>query len=65
MIKVVPWTEWLKAKLSDERGASLAEYALLLFVMAVAVAGVAVTLGADIVEAFNQAVTAIPAESGP
>ena len=61
MINLVIWTEWLKAKLSDERGAGLAEYALLLFVIAVAAAGIITTFGDNIVNAFTGASNELPA----
>ncbi len=61
MMTMVLWTEWLKAKLSGEQGAGLAEYALLLFVIAVAAAGVITTFGGNIINAFTQASTELPA----
>ncbi len=65
MIKMVIWTEWLKAKLSGEQGAGLAEYALLLFVIAVAAAGIIGTFGGNIVNAFTDASTELPAAPSP
>lgn len=64
MINMVVWTGWLKAKISEERGAGLAEYALLLFVVAVAAATVITTFGADIIQAFTDATDSLPSESG-
>ena len=63
MIKMVLWTEWLKDKFSQERGAGLAEYALLLFVIAVAATSVIATFGQDIVDAFTGATDALPTET--
>lgn len=60
MFKIALWTYMLKNKLSEERGAGLAEYALLLFVVAVAAAGVITTFGADIMAAFTDATTSLP-----
>jgi Flp pilus assembly pilin Flp len=50
----------LKARSSQDRGAGLAEYALLLFVVAVAAATIITTFGQDIVAAFQDAITALP-----
>ncbi len=61
MIKVVLWTAGLKAKFIEERGAGLAEYALLLFVIAVAIAGVVGTFGGTIGDLFQNASDNIPA----
>jgi len=60
MFKIALWTHLLKNKLSEERGAGLAEYALLLFVVAVAAAGVITTFGLDIMDAFTDATTSLP-----
>jgi Flp pilus assembly pilin Flp len=57
---VVLWMEGLRARLGGERGAGLAEYALLLFVVAVAAATVLTAFGDDIIDAFNAAITALP-----
>ena len=66
MINVVLWAGVLKAKLTGERGAGLAEYALLLFVVAVAAATTIGVFGQDIVDAFTQATDALPSEpAGP
>ena len=66
MINVAIWTGLLKEKLTGERGAGLAEYALLLFVVAVAAATTIGLFGQDIVDAFTQATTALPSEpAGP
>ena len=60
MVKLVLWTEGLKVKLRGEQGAGLAEYALLLFVIAmVATAGVT-AFGAELLLAFNEAKDALP-----
>lgn len=61
MIKIVLWTEWLKGKLNGEEGAGLAEYALLLFVIAVAAAGVITAFGGNVVQAFTDAGNELPA----
>ncbi len=63
MIKMVLWTGWFKASLSSERGAGLAEYALLLFVVAVAAATVITAFGADIIAAFQEATDSLPSEA--
>ena len=52
---------WLESKLREERGAGLAEYALLLFVIAVAAAGIVGTFGGNIVNAFTDASNTLPA----
>ena len=65
MLRMFLWTEWLKAKLSGEQGAGLAEYALLLFVIAVAAAGIITTFGGNIVDAFTDASNELPAAPGP
>ena len=62
MINIVLWAGVLKHKLSEERGAGLAEYALLLFVVAVAAATTIGLFGQDIVDAFTRATTALPSE---
>lgn len=64
MIKMVLWTQWWKARLSEEQGAGLAEYALLLFVIAVAAAGTITFFGADITAAFQTATDTLPT-AGP
>ncbi len=64
MIKIVLWTDWLNARLSDERGAGLAEYALLLFVVAVAAAATVTAFGTDIINAFQEATDTLPAGAG-
>ena len=63
MIKIVLWTEWLKDKFGQERGAGLAEYALLLFVVAVAATTVIAAFGQDIVAAFSDATESLPSET--
>lgn len=65
MITLFLWTEDLKAKLNGERGAGLAEYALLLFVIAVAAAGIITTFGGNIINAFTQASQELPAAPAP
>jgi Flp pilus assembly pilin Flp len=55
------WTESLKAKMTEERGAGLAEYALLLFVIAVAAAGIITTFGGNVINAFTDASNELPA----
>lgn len=51
---------WIEVKLQEERGASLAEYALLLFVIAVAAAGIVGTFGGNIINAFTDASETLP-----
>ena len=63
MINVFLWTEWMKGKLAEERGAGMAEYALLLFVIAVAAAGVVTAFGADIMAAFTDATNTLPSDA--
>lgn len=63
MMKMVLWTEWLNVKLHEERGAGLAEYALLLFVVAVTAATVITAFGADIMAAFTEATDTLPSEA--
>lgn len=63
MIRILVWTECMKMKLREEHGAGLAEYALLLFVIAVAAAGVITTFGGNIINAFNGASDTLP--TGP
>lgn len=60
MFKIALWTHLLKMKLTEERGAGLAEYALLLFVVAVAAATVITAFGADIIAAFQGATDSLP-----
>ncbi len=65
MTYMVVWTLAQKARLEQrfesERGAGLAEYALLLFVVAVAAAGIITTFGTNIVNAFTGATNELPA----
>ena len=61
MIRMFLWTESLKAKMTEERGAGLAEYALLLFVIAVAAAGIITTFGGYVINAFTDASNELPA----
>lgn len=65
MIKFVVWTQVLKTKLSEERGAGLAEYALLLFVIALAAAAGVATFGGTVIDLFDQADAGIPAPAAP
>ena len=60
MIRMFLWTESLKAKMNEERGAGLAEYALLLFVIAVAAAGAITAFGGNIINAFTGASSELP-----
>ncbi len=60
MFKIALWTQLLKNRLEDEQGAGLAEYALLLFVVAVAAATVISAFGADIIAAFQGATNSLP-----
>ncbi|MDH3679713.1 MAG: Flp family type IVb pilin [Acidimicrobiia bacterium] len=64
MIKTVVWTAWLKDRFSQEQGAGLAEYALLLFVVAVAAATIITAFGADIIAAFSDATDSLPSDGG-
>lgn len=65
MTYMVVWTLGQKARLEQrfgqERGAGLAEYALLLFVVAVAAAGIITTFGTNIINAFTGATAELPA----
>lgn len=63
MVNMVLWTGQLKTKLIEDRGAGLAEYALLLFVVAVAAATVITAFGADIIAAFTDATSSLPSEA--
>lgn len=65
MARLLIWTQAVKensfvARLSDERGAGLAEYALLLFVIAVAAASVVTAFGGSIINAFTEATDQLP-----
>ncbi|MGI9597463.1 MAG: hypothetical protein ACR2QK_14965 [Acidimicrobiales bacterium] len=61
MIKIALWTGWSKAMMSEERGAGLAEYALLLFVVAVAATATVTAFGGDVISAFQAAIDTLPA----
>ena len=61
MIYLVVSTQNLLARMKQERGAGLAEYALLLFVVAVAAAAIVGTFGQNIVNAFTGASQELPA----
>ncbi len=50
---------WMRAKTADERGAGLAEYALLLFLIAVACLLALGALGGQISDVYNQITTAL------
>lgn len=50
-------TNLIKNFLNDEAGAAAAEYALILAVIGVAIAGAAITLGEEIEEALTRAGT--------
>ncbi len=63
MLNIIHCRIWLSDKLSQERGAGLAEYALLLFVISVAAAGVISAFGADIASAFTDATESLPSET--
>ena len=65
MIKFVVWTQVLKAKLTEETGAGLAEYALLLFVIAMAAALGVATFGGTVIQMFTDANNGIPAPAAP
>lgn len=60
MFRIALWTQLLKNRLEDEQGAGLAEYALLLFVVAVAAATVITAFGTDIIAAFQGATDSLP-----
>ncbi len=62
MLNIIRCRTWLADKLGQERGAGLAEYALLLFVVAVAAAGIIGIFGADIIAAFEEATDALPSD---
>lgn len=63
MIKIVGMTSWIQVRLADEKGAGMAEYALLLFVVAVAATTVVTAFGADIIAAFQGATDSLPADT--
>ena len=65
MFRIALWTQLLKNRLEDEEGAGLAEYALLLFVVAVAAATVISAFGADIIAAFQGATASLPSDGAP
>lgn len=50
---------WLSTRAADERGAGLAEYALLLFLIAVACLLALGTLGGQIADVYDQITTAL------
>ncbi len=52
---------WIEVKLREERGAGLAEYALLLFVIAVAAAVSVGAFGGNVIQAFTDASEELPA----
>ena len=56
-------TRWSKVKAGEDDGAGLAEYALLLFVVAVAAATMIGDFGDDIIAAFQGAIDALPSSS--
>lgn len=60
MIKLVLWAGELKRSFVGDRGAGLAEYALLLFVIAVAIAGVVGAFGGMIGGLFEDATNDLP-----
>ncbi len=60
MIDRILWTVAIRAKLMSERGAGLAEYALLLFLVAAAAAAIVGTLGTNIVAAITDTVDELP-----
>ena len=59
MNKMVLWTKWLE-HMNSERGAGLAEYALLLVLIAVPMVLVAQAFAVDLTAAFNEAMAALP-----
>ncbi len=65
MNKLVLCTVWLQNRFNEERGAGLAEYALLLFAVAVLSAGVLTAFGDDIRGIFNDAGTTLPGPGTP
>lgn len=54
------WMTWIRAQLGSDRGAGLAEYALLLFLVAAAAATIVGTLGGNITQAFTDVVNELP-----
>lgn len=50
---------WLQSKAAQDRGAGLAEYALLLFLVAVAVIGLLTALGTRIGEVYAEVTAAL------
>ncbi len=65
MFRIALWTQLLKNRFEDEEGAGLAEYALLLFVVAVAAATVISAFGEDIIAAFTGATNSLPSNAPP
>lgn len=63
MNKLVLCTVWLQNRFNGERGAGLAEYALILFAVAVLSAAVLGTFADDIRDIFVDAQTRIPADA--
>ncbi len=63
MNKLVLCTVWLQNRFNEERGAGLAEYALLLFAVAVLSAGVLGIFGDDLRQIFTDAGTSIPGDA--
>ena len=59
MNKIAFIQAWLTAKTDDERGAGLAEYALLLFLIAVACLGALGALSGAIQNVYNQVAGAL------
>ena len=65
MNNLVLCTVWLQNRFSEERGAGMAEYALLLFAVAVLSIGVITTFGTDIQNIFTDAGTQLPGPGTP
>ncbi|MGI9613343.1 MAG: hypothetical protein ACR2QO_10570 [Acidimicrobiales bacterium] len=60
MINAVLWAGMLKHKPSGDLGAGLAEYALLLFVVAMAGAAILAGFGGMVIDIFSDATTELP-----
>ncbi len=65
MNKLVLWTKWLEMQAKSERGAGLAEYAVLVVLIAVPMTVVVTAFANDLIAAFNAAIAALPGTGGP
>ena len=65
MINAVLWAGVLKQRLLGDRGAGIAEYALLLFVVAMAGAAILAAFGGTVLGIFQGAETQLPTAPTP